>query len=74
MTLQGPSDDELAELVSINAHMKALDDLWERKSETCPTCGKHVTSMAQVGRCCYCRPCGCRAGQGRLHANWKGTK
>ncbi len=60
-----PSDEETA------AHIQHLNDFWERKSEICPTCGERVTSMRQVGRCVYCRPCGCRAGQGRLHENWR---
>lgn len=54
-----------------NEALKKFEALWTRTSEECPNCGAHVERMDQVGKCVYARPCGCRQGQGRLHAAWK---
>lgn len=68
---EGYTAEEIAEDErQINDMMRKMDALWTRESEECPQCGKHVEEMHQVGRCVYAS-CGCRQGQGRLHANWK---
>lgn len=43
---------------------------WDGGDE-CPQCGATVEDAQQVGRSVYVRPCGCRAGQGKLPERWK---
>ncbi len=69
---EGYTKEEIeADDKALNEKLEHLEALWTRRSQECPHCGAHVERMDQVGKCVYARPCGCRQGQGRLHAAWK---
>ena len=47
-----------------------LEAITDRRTEDCPHCGKHVSSMIKIGRCVYARPCDCRLWQGQIPQKW----
>lgn len=62
-----------AEHAQIQAFIDKSQALWTGQSNECPYCGAEVLTMRQIRRCVYSYPCGCRQGQGKLHAAWGGT-
>lgn len=43
----------------------------KKEHQNCPQCCQHVTSIEQVGRCVYAKPCGCRVYQGKVPEVWQ---
>lgn len=63
--------EEIAEREQwISQAVAAFARLVARESDTCPHCGRQITSMRQVGRCTY-GSCGCRLFQGAVPDAWK---
>ena len=59
------TDDEAkAREAEIRGHAEARAE--RERAGFCGQCGTKVERKAQVGRCIYNEPCGCRLGQGRL--------
>ncbi len=59
------TDDEAkAREAEIRGHAEARAE--RERAGFCGQCGAKVERKAQVGRCIYNEPCGCRLGQGRL--------
>ncbi len=58
--------DEEAQQQESEIYARAQAALIREKAAFCGQCGAKVERKAQVGRCIYNEPCGCRLGQGRL--------
>ena len=59
------TDDE-AKAKEEEIYARARARLEREQAGFCGQCGAKVERKAQVGRCIYNEPCGCRLGQGRL--------
>lgn len=65
------TDEEIADQNrALGEFLKKLDAVAFGLDSECPHCGAHIEAMAQVGKCVYARPCGCRQYQGKVPDKW----